>query len=34
MVFGCVAEYKEVTAVRLQDGLDAKRSIYIHVCTY
>ena len=36
MAFGCVAEDKEVTIVRLEDGLDAERSvyIYIYVCKY
>ena len=34
MVFGCVAEDKEVTLVRLEDGRDAKRSesnMYVHI---
>ena len=30
MVFGCVAEDKEVTIVRLKDELDAN----VYVCTY
>ena len=36
MVFGRVAEDKEVTILRLKGGLDAKRSllIYMYVYTY
>ena len=35
MVFGRVAEDKEVTIVRLEDGLDTKRSVYIlHIYIY
>ena len=34
MVFGHVAEDEEVTIARLEDGFDAKKSVYIHICMY